>query len=406
VTYDLLIKGGHVLDPGQGLDGSCDIAIADGKIAKIARGIPAQDAHRVLEIRGAGRHIVPGLIDLHTHVAAGAITDGVGMGMCDPDDIGVRSGVTTVVDCGSVGVANLGVFPAHIVPKASTRIITMVNAGSHAHTMPGPADVSSVGDINRDALQKAAEHNPGLIAGVKLRIVGPVFQALGEEIISAAKGAATDLGVPLMVHIGDRAASDEASAARRAELTRFVLRTFEPGDILTHLCTPNAGRVLDQDGDPYPEVGEARANGVVLDSALGRGNFGIEVARRQADLGLYPDTISSDLTAGGQDFHSLLECMAKFMSIGYSLREVVTAATTRAAAALGRQDELGAIAVGRDADLSVIDVVEGDFTFTDTTGQAFNGGYGLVPVRTLKAGEEFSPGWGTHPWGWLPASAS
>src|SRR5215469_8984000 len=220
-----------------------------------------------------------------------------------------------------------------------------------------------------------------------------------------SKPAATDLGVPLMVHIGDRAASDEASAARRAELTRFVLRTFEPGDILTHLCTPNAGRVLDSDGDPYPEVGEARANGVVLDSALGRGNFGIEVARRQADLGLYPDTISSDLTAGGRTFHSLLECMAKFMSIGYSLADVVAAATGSAAAALGREDELGAIAIGRDADLSVIDVVEGDFTFTDTTGQAFRGGYGLVPVRTLKAGEEFSPGWGTHPWGWLPAPA-
>jgi dihydroorotase len=327
------------------------------------------------------------------------------MGMCDPDDIGVRSGVTTVVDCGSVGVANLGVFPAHILPKASTRVAVMVNAGSHAHTMPGPADVSSLDDINRDALQKAAEHNPGLIAGVKLRIVGPVFQTLGEDIITAAKAAATDLGVPLMVHIGDRAASDEASAARRAELTRFVLRTFEPGDILTHLCTPNSGRVLDPAGNPYPEVAEARANGVVLDSALGRGNFGIEVARRQADLGLYPDTISSDLTAGGRTFHSLLECMAKFMSIGYSLADVVAAATGSAAAALGREDELGAIAIGRDADLSVIDVVEGDFTFTDTTGQAFSGGYGLVPVHTVKAGEEFSPGWGTHPWGWLPASA-
>jgi len=405
VTYDLLIKGGHVLDPGQGLDAALDIAVAGGKIAAIGADIDPADAARVLEMRGSGRHVVPGLIDLHTHVANGAVTEGVGMGNCDADDIGVRSGVTTVADCGSVGVANLGVFPAHILPKATTRIITLVNAGSYAHTMPGTADVASLGDINRDALQKAAEHNPGLIAGVKLRVVGPAFQHAGEEIITTAKAAARDLGVPLMVHIGDFTARDEASAARRGELTRFLLKTFEPGDILTHLCTPNSGRVLDPAGNPYPEVAEARANGVVLDSALGRGNFGIEVARRQADLGLYPDTISSDLTAGGQTFHSLLECMAKFMSIGYSLADVVKAATGSAAAALGRQDELGAIAVGRDADLSVIDVVEGDFSFTDTTGQAFRGGYGLVPVRTLKAGEEFSPGWGTHPWGWLPASA-
>ena len=406
MTYDLLIKGGHVLDPGQGLDATLDIAVSGGKIAKIAADIPAPDAARVLEMRGPGRHVVPGLIDLHTHVADGAITKGVGMGNCDADDIGVHSGVTTVADCGSVGVANLGVFPAHILPKAKTRVITLVNAGSYAHTMPGPADVNSLDDINRDALGKAAEHNPGLIAGVKLRIVGPAFQTIGEEIITSAKAAAKDLGVPLMVHIGDFTAKDEASAARRGELTRFLLKTFEPGDILTHLCTPNSGRVLDPAGNPYPEVAEARAAGVVLDSALGRGNFGIEVARRQADIGLYPDTISSDLTAMGQTFHSLLECMAKFMSIGYSLADVVKATTASAASALGLQHEIGAIAVGRDADLSVIDVVEGDFSFTDTTGKEFRGGYGLVPVRTLKAGQEFSPGWGTHPWGWLPASAT
>jgi dihydroorotase len=405
MAYDLLIKGGHVLDPGQDLDAALDIAIAGGKIAKIAADIEPEDAARVIEVRGPGRHIVPGLIDLHTHVANGAVTQGVGMGSCDADDIGVRSGVTTVADCGSVGVANLGVFPAHILPKAKTRIITLVNAGSHAHTMPGAADVNSPGDINRDALAKAAAHNPGLIAGVKLRVVGPAFQDAGEEIITAAKAAARDLGVPLMVHIGDLTARDEASAARRGELTRFLLKSFEPGDILTHLCTPNSGRVLDQAGRPYPEVAEARANGVVLDSALGRGNFGIEVASRQADLGLFPDTISSDLTALGQTFHSLLECMAKFMSIGYTLADVVKATTASAASALGLQHEIGSVSVGREADLSIIDVVEGDFTFTDTTGREFRGGYGLVPVRTLKAGEEFSPGWGTHPWGWLPASA-
>jgi dihydroorotase len=405
VTYDLLLKGGHVLDPGQGLDATLDIAVTGGKIVKIAADIEPEDAARVLELRGSGRHILPGLIDLHTHVADGAITKGVGMGNCDADDIGVRSGVTTVADCGSVGVANLGVFPAHILPKAKTRIITLVNAGSHAHTMPGPADVNALDDINRDALAAAAENNPGLIAGVKLRIVGPAFQTIGEEIITTAKAAAKDLGVPLMVHIGDFTAKDGASAARSGELTRFLLKTFEPGDILTHLCTPNSGRVLDPAGKPYPEVAEARANGVVLDSALGRGNFGIEVARRQADLGLFPDTISSDLTALGQTFHSLLECMAKFMSIGYTLADVVKATTANAASALGLEHEIGAIAIGRDADLSIIDVVEGDFTFTDTKGTEFRGGYGLVPVRTVKAGEEFSPGWGTHPWGWLPASA-
>jgi dihydroorotase len=405
VTHDLLIKGGHVLDPGQGLDGQLDIAISGGKIAQIAADIPAEDAARVIEVRGANRHVVPGLIDLHTHVAHGAVTEGVGMDCCDPDVIGVQSGVTTVVDGGSVGVANIGVFPAHILPKAATRVITYVNIGSHAHTMPGPADVSSLDDINRAALESCAEHNPGLIAGVKLRLVGPAMAEIGEDVIKAAKQVARDQQVPLMVHIGDFTAKTEASSARAGELTRFLLRTMEPGDILTHLCTPNAGRVLDPSGQPYPEVAEARANGVILDSALGRGNFGYEVASRQAQLGLYPDTISSDLTALGQTFHSLLECMAKFMAIGYSLADVVQKTTANSAKVLGKADQIGALAVGRDADVTILDLAEGDFTFTDTTGQAFRGGYGLVPVHTLRAGQSCAPHWGTHPWGWLPAPA-
>jgi dihydroorotase len=405
MTYDLLIKGGHVLDPARGLDGQLDIAVQDGKIARIEAGIPGEGAARVIEAGGPGRHVVPGLIDLHTHVAHGAITEGVGMGCCDPDVIGVQSGVTTVVDCGSVGVANIGVFPAHILPKAVTRVITYVNAGSHAHTMPGPADVNSLSDIDRGALESCAEHNPGLIAGVKLRLVGPIMGELGEDVIKAAKQAARDHHVPLMVHIGDFTAKTAAAAARSGELTRFLLKTMEPGDILTHLCTPNAGRVLDAADEPFPEVAEARAAGVILDSALGRGNFGYEVARRQAQLGLYPDTISSDLTAMGQTFHSLLECMAKFMAIGYGLADVVRMTTARPASVLGRADEIGALAVGRDADITILDLVEGDFSFTDTAGQAFRGGYGLAPVHTLRAGVSYSPHWGTHPWGWLPAQA-
>ena len=107
----------------------------------------------------------------------------------------------------------------------------------------------------------------------------------------------------------------------------------------------------------------------------------------------------------GQTFHSLLECMAKFMAIGYRLADVVRMTTARPASVLGLDGEIGALAVGRDADITILDLVEGDFTFTDTTGSAFRGGYGLVPVHTLRAGLSYSPHWGTHPWGWLPARA-
>src|SRR5437764_4925281 len=140
MSYDLVIKGGHVLDPGQGLDGKMDIGISAGRIAAIAPEIPAGEAARTIEVHGSSRYVLPGLIDLHTHVAYGATTAGVGMGCVDPDVGGVGSGVTTLLDAGSVGIANVGVFGAHLLPKARTRVICFVNVGTYAHTTPSAAD--------------------------------------------------------------------------------------------------------------------------------------------------------------------------------------------------------------------------------------------------------------------------
>src|SRR5438067_8800039 len=152
MPYDLLIKGGHVLDPGQGLEGRMDIGVSGGAIAAIQPEIASADATRVLEVRGANRYVVPGLIDVHTHVAYGATTPGVGMGCVDPDVGGVGSGVTTVLDAGSVGIANVGVFGAHLLPNAKTRVICFVNVGTYAHTTPSMADVNRLEYIDRKAI--------------------------------------------------------------------------------------------------------------------------------------------------------------------------------------------------------------------------------------------------------------
>jgi dihydroorotase len=155
-----------------------------------------------------------------------------------------------------------------------------------------------------------------------------------------------------------------------------------------------------------PEVEEARANGVVIDSALGRGNFGYEVAQRQADLGVHPDTTSSDITGGGRRLGTgLLDSMAKFMSLGYTLNDVLRMATANAAKGVGMADQLGALAVGREADISIFDVVEGKWKFTDTVNRAFTGAKALIPVQTIRQGKLFSPDWGPYPWGWLPEEA-
>ncbi|MGH2364127.1 MAG: amidohydrolase family protein [Chloroflexota bacterium] len=401
MPYDLLIKGGHVLDPGQGLNATLDIGVTNGRIAAIQADIPATEAKKVVEVHGSNRFVVPGLLDIHTHVAHGATTAGVGMECCDPDIAGVLSGVTTVLDCGSVGVANVGVFPNHILPKAKTRVICFLNVGSYAHTMPLPADVNSMDEVNQKAIAACVQANPGLVRGIKLRLVGPVVAEKGEELITLSKAIASEHHIPLMVHIGDGRAEGEYAG----QMTRFLLgKAFTPGDILTHLCTPHRGGVMDSARKPVPELKEARDRGVVLDPALGAGNFGYEIAREQAQLGLHPDTISSDLTAGGRKriVYSLMECMGRFMAVGYSLSDVIRMATANAAKALGMQDELGALAVGREADITVLDEHEGHFRFLDTTQLVFQGDHALTPVVTVRAGEVFVPDWGPHPWGWLP----
>jgi dihydroorotase len=402
VAYDLLIRGGHVLDPGQNLDGQLDIGISDGKIAAIGPDIPTSEASRTIEVKGANRYVVPGLIDIHTHVAYGAQTPGVGMSCVNPDVGGVQSGVTTVLDCGSVGVANIGVFRFHILPRTKTRVVVFLNVGSFAHTMPGASDINRLEEIDAKAIGGCVQANPGLIQGLKLRMVGPVVAEQGEEVIRRCAEIAREHKLPLMVHIGNTG----GDPVRMKDLTRRLLSTFQEGDILTHLCTPRPGGVTDPANGTLQEVDEARARGVVLDPALGMGNFGIDVARRQADMGLHPDTVSSDLTLGGRSRGvGLLDSMSKFLSIGYSLPDVVRMASCGAARAIGMQDELGALAVGRTADVSIVDVVSGKWKFVDTMRVQFTGDKMLTPVQTIRAGEMFSPDWGPYQWGWLPEEA-
>jgi dihydroorotase len=270
--------------------------------------------------------------------------------------------------------------------------------------MPNAADVPRLEDVDPAAIALGIESNPGLIQGFKLRLVGPVVREQGETVIRQTTEIAREHKLPLMVHFGDGGGDPQ----RMAELTKLMLNSFSEGDILTHLCTPHPGGMMDpQDGKKrLPEVEEARKRGVTLDSALGRGNFGINVARVQAEMGLTPDTTSSDVTLGGRlRGTGLLDSLSKFMAVGYSLSDVVKLATVNAAKAIGRQDSLGAIAVGREADISIVDVVSGNWKFTDTKEVPFTGDKTLVPVQTVRAGELFPPDWGPYPWGWLPEEA-
>ena len=187
-----------------------------------------------------------------------------------------------------------------------------------------------------------------------------------------------------------------------------LLDYLGPGDILTHLFTGNSGHILGDDGKVIPEIAEAQERGVFLDTAHGRLNFSFDVARRALDQGVRPQSISTDLNILGRQriVHSMMEMLARFLALGFSLEDVIRMTTVNPATALNMEDTLGSLTMGRTADITVLEEVSGDWVFHDTAGGTLTGSKALVPVVTVKGGEVFSPDWGPHPWGWLPESAS
>lgn len=252
-----------------------------------------------------------------------------------------------------------------------------------------------------DGTIKAAAEFPDTIRGIKLRLVGPVIREHGEELIARAREAAEETNLPLMVHIGDTLTEDKEKAP---DLTRHLLNTLRSGDIVTHVCTAHPGGVLDSENRLVPELRDAESKGVFFDSATGRNNFNYEISLRLADQGFHPHTISTDMSTPGRReiVYSLTEYMSKFLAMGYTFEDVIRMTTTNAAQVLGAEDTLGALAVGREADISILDRVTGKWEFEDCSGNLFYGDQALAPVHTVRAGEMISPDWGPHPWGWLP----
>jgi len=387
--HDLLLKGGTVLDPSAGLDGVRDIAVQGGVIARIAPDISSAEATRTIQV--AGKIVTPGLIDLHAHVFEGVNRTGV-----HPDLGGVYAGVTTIVDAGSAGAATFGGFPRHIIPRCHTEIIPFLHiCQTGLATMP---DIIAESSVNLADTLQVLDQYKGLICGVKARMVSPALEIMGMEMPRLAKRAARESGTKLMVHIGD--------TEKRYDPTviRSLLPLLEKGDILTHYFTANPGGVLDANGRLVPEAREAAERGVWFDTAHGRMNFSFDVGRRIIDQGLLPHCISTDLTVPGriQTVHSMTEMMTRFLGLGFTLSQVVTMCTANPARAIGASDRLGRLAAGRQADLSVLEIREGEWVVYDVLGASLRVTQAVVPFTTVKRGQVFTPDWGPRPWGWEP----
>jgi len=390
--YDLLIKGGTVIDPAQGIHAVNDVAVEKGTIVRVAPIIPVDEARHVVEVQG--KVITAGLIDIHTHVYHGVDANGV-----EADIGGVRAGVTTMVDAGSAGCNTFGGFPNHIIPNNQTEIICFLHiCRTGLATSP---DIFSPASIDLDKTIQVASDNRDSISGIKARMVSPALEIMGMEMPRLAKRAAKEAGVKLMVHIGDTEKRYDPSVIRQ------LLPIMEEGDIVTHFFTANPGGVLDAEGKLVPEAKEAADRGVWLDTAHGRMNFSFDIGERILDQGMTPHCISTDLTLAGRlrAVHSMTEMMSRFLAMGFTMDQVVTMSTLNPAKAVSVDERLGTLEVGKQADISVLEVVDGNWVVYDVLGKSRKVDKAVVPVLTVKKGQVFEAGWGPRPWGWEPDKA-
>jgi dihydroorotase len=373
-STNFLLKGGRVIDPGSGRDGSLDIRVRDGIVDAIGSNIVAEGS-TVIDVKD---HIVtPGLIDVHLHLMKGLGAFGV-----DPDIFGVGSGVTTVVDAGSAGHSLLTVFRNYVTHNARTRVLNYINLSTLGGvTGPGFGILADPRLIDEDKIEKAVEAHRDIIVGIKVMATGGALGAQGSKPLARARKLGDQLKLPLLVHIGESWNKD-AEPVHVGE----VLKYLRPGDIVTHMFTAHPGGLLDGNGRLWPQVRDAKESGVLMDVGHGLHNLNFDVARKVLDQGLHPDGVSTDGHRGNRNgpVYDLPTTMAKLMALGFSLTQVIEMATVNAARLLGRSSELGTLRIGTPAEVSVLRLQEHDWRAVDSQKGTIPARQAIVPVYAVR----------------------
>ncbi|MBW2148606.1 MAG: amidohydrolase/deacetylase family metallohydrolase [Deltaproteobacteria bacterium] len=377
----MIVKGGEIIDPALGIHDKRDIGISQGKIIALEHDIAANEAKNIIDAKG--KIVTPGLIDSHSHVADGIITIGV-----SPDECGVFSGVTTVCDAGSTGCANFMSFRKYVIPRAKTDIFCFLNLCSTGLTVI--PEIWSWNTIDPEATIKVIEENRDIIKGIKLRATGALVKNLGSETVKTAKGIASEVNLPLMIHLG---IDPEENVPENVvnSFTREMLSLLDQGDILTHIYTWKKGGVIGRDGGLLPGLKEAIQRGVILDVAYAKTHFSIEITRIGLEQGVLPTTVSTDLTAMNinDSVYSLPVTMSKLLALGFNMDQLITMTTINPAKMLKEEHHRGTLRAGMSADISILELAEGDFLFANgKIGQTFTGKSMIVPRLTLKSGVE------------------
>lgn len=368
--FDLLIRGARVIDPAQNFDEVADIAVTDGRIAAIGDYATA-GANETID--GSGAFVSPGWIDLHAHV----YSDGSVSGLDADSEAGIATGVTTVVDAGSVGAEGWGDFRQSVIDTAETRVLAFLNISLNTRAKPKHGDWANFSQRKTIHLAEA-EAAAGCCLGIKVLASQTHCGNMGITPVKLARQAARLSGTGLMVHIGNA-----------PPLIDEVLDLLEAGDIVTHCWHGKFGGLLGRDKKPIPAAWAAAERGVKFDIGHGSASFAFETGRRALDAGLPLHSISTDLHKGciNGPVHSQGRTMAKFLHLGLSLPEVIRLSTQSPAQLIGWDDRLGSLAVGREADITLFRVVEGDFEFTDSEGMKERATRDLEVLATVRAGK-------------------
>ncbi len=371
--YDLLLRGGHLIDPRNGISAARDVAIAAGKIAAIAPSIDPADATRTLDVRGLV--VTPGLVDIHAHVYAGTgePRSYAGDNSVYPDVVAPRSGVTTVVDVGGSGWRSFEDFKHRIIDRSTTRVLAFLNIVGHG--MRGGKFEQDLQDMAANPTADMVRRYPGLIVGIKTaHFSGPEWAP-----VERAVEAGTLADVPVMVDFG----------SRRPErpLSELVTAKLRPGDIYTHVYSGLRGE-QDPSGKLNAALWAARKRGVLFDVGHGATSFAWRIAVPAIKEGFLPDTISTDihiasLSGGMKDMANV---MSKFLAMGLSFDEIIRRTTWNAARAI-RQDALGHLTAGANADIAVWRIAKGQFGYVDGPGVRLDAGERVVCELTLRDGK-------------------
>jgi dihydroorotase len=391
--YDLLLRGGHVIDPKNGVSAVRDVAIAAGKIAAVAERIDPAEAFKVVDV--AGLHVTPGIIDMHVHVFAGTGEKGsyAGDNSVYPDGFTLRSGVTTVVDAGCSGWRNVADFKDRVVDRSRTRVLAFLNIVGNG--MRGGKWEQDLADMDGKATGEAALRHKGFVVGIKTaHYEGPEWTP-----VERAVEAGTIANVPVLVDFG-------ANKPERP-LADLVTKKLRPGDIYAHMYSGLRGE-LTEDGHTNPGMVEGRRRGVLFEVGHGGGSFAWYVAAPLVKEGFLPDVISTDLHIGSMNagMKDQLNVMSKFLALGLTLEDVIARSTWNAARAV-RQEQLGHLTVGAIADVTVLRVDKGSFGFIDSFGGRMKADRRLVCEMTLRDGRVLydlnglaRPDWTTLPRGY------